>query len=232
MAVEVLCYNGKSGASAKVEVDTAPFGDKVRKRLLRQALLHYAAAHRQGTHSTLSRSEVNKNERKPWRQKGTGRARAGDFASPIWRGGGVAHGPKPRSYTSAFPRRMRREALKSALLNGFSGGQIRFVEELEFSEPKTKKALEILRGAGVTEKERTLVVIAERGAHLFKSFRNLRHVRVVEARDLNAEHLLLSRHVVMERRALDQLLDRIARDAREPASGEGEASVAEEASDA
>lgn len=207
--VEVNCYNAQSGATSSVDVDTAPFGEIVRKRLLRQAYLHYSAAHRQGTHSTLTRAKVNYNTRKPWRQKGTGRARAGDFASPLWRGGGVAHGPHPRSYVTAFPRRMRREALKSALLSGFGGGFIQLVEELSFSEPKTKSALAVLKGLGIGT-ERTLIVIAERGENLFKSFRNLAHVNVIESRELNAEHLLMAKKVIMDRRAVDQLLGRIS----------------------
>ena len=107
--VEVNCYNAQSGATSSVDVDTAPFGEIVRKRLLRQAFLHYSAAHRQGTHSTLTRAGVNYNTRKPWRQKGTGRARSGDFASPLWRGGVVAHD------AAALGRHQHREHVRVVL---------------------------------------------------------------------------------------------------------------------
>src|SRR5262245_45548053 len=120
--VDVSCYDGGKGAVAKVALDAKPFGDAVRKRLLRQAYLHYTAAHRAGTHSTLTRAEVNFNERKPWRQKGTGRARCGDFSSPVWRKGGIVFGPKPRSYVNGLNRGMRREALRSSLLARIEGG--------------------------------------------------------------------------------------------------------------
>ena len=210
--VEVTCYSGESGDVSAVDVDTSAFGDAVRKRLLRQAYLHYSSAHRQGTHSTLTRAGVAKTGRKPYKQKGTGRARAGDFKSPIWRGGGVAHGPHPRSYVTRFPRKMRKEALRSALLARFNDGEVRLVDGLSFPEPKTKAAVDVLRKLGIDD-QRVLMVIAERGENFFKSFRNLKRVRVIEARELNAEHVLGHDVLVFDRRAIDQINGRVARDA-------------------
>lgn len=207
--VEVTCYSGATRSVSAVDVDISAFGDKVRKRLLRQAYLHYAAAHRQGTHSTLTRGEVNYNERKPYKQKGTGRARAGDFSSPIWRGGGIVFGPKPRSYVTRFPRRMRREALRSAFLGKLQGGQVRLVEGLSFDAPKTKDAVGVLKALGVAG-QRVVLVIAERGENLFRSFRNLPRVSVVEARELNAEHVLGHEVTVIDRRAVDQIVGRVS----------------------
>lgn len=206
--VDVTCYNAGNGSLGAVEVDLAPLGEIVRKRLLRQAYLHYSAAHRLGSHSTLTRSEVAHSERRPWRQKGTGRARAGDFASPIWRGGGIIFGPKPRNYVNGLPRKMRREALRSALLGRFQDGEVRLVEGIHFDEPKTKSALDVLSKLGV-EGQRATIVIAERGENLFKSFRNLRGVDIEMASDLNAEHVLNAKTLIISRKALDQVMARL-----------------------
>lgn len=206
--VDVTCYNGASGDLSKVTVDDSTFGDKVKKRLLRQACLHYAAAHRLGCHSTLTRGEVSLTGRKPFRQKGTGRARAGDFKSPIWKGGGVVFGPKPRNYTSGFPRKARKAALKSALLGKLQDDEVRLVDGLEFKQPRTKDAVAILDKLGADGKKATLV-IAERGENLFKSFRNLKKVDIQMASDLNAEHVVRADLLVVEKKALDLITARL-----------------------
>lgn len=209
LTVELTCYDGQSGDLSKVELDTTPFGEKVRMRLLRQACLHYAAARRLGCHSTKSRGEIACSGRKPWKQKGTGRARAGDSASPIWKGGGVAFGPKPRNYTSAMPRRMRKEALRSALLGKLRDGEVKLVDGLDFERPRTRSALAVLEALGC-ESGRTTLVIAERGENLLKSFRNLRSVEIAMASDLHAEQVVRCHQLVLDRKALDQLIARLS----------------------
>ncbi len=206
--VNVTCYSGATGGLTQVEVDSVPLGEKVRKRLVRQACLHYAAAVRQGTHSTLTRSQVNYNERKPWRQKGTGRARSGDFSSPVWRGGGVVFGPKPRDYATNLPRRMRREALRSALLGKLLDGQVRLIEGVKFAAPKTKEAAAVLRALGVAD-ERVTLVLAERAENVHESFRNLPNVAITMASDLNALSVLRRDLLVMDRRALEEVIARL-----------------------
>lgn len=206
--VEVTCFSGASNGVLKVAVDATALGDVVRKRLIRHAYLHYTAAHRAGTHKTKTRAEVNFNTRKPWRQKGTGRARAGDFSSPIWRKGGIAHGPKPRSYTSGLPRRMRIEALRSAMLGKVQGDQLRLVEGLKFAAPKTKDAIAILGHLGVGN-SKALFVTGETDGNVIRSFRNLKSVEIARASDLNVEHLLRNPLVVMDRSALDLVMARI-----------------------
>jgi large subunit ribosomal protein L4 len=207
--VQVNCFNGKNGGVGQVDVDPTPFGEKVRTRLMRHAFLHYAAAHRAGTHSTLTRAEVNFNTRKPWKQKGTGRARSGDFSSPLWRKGGIALGPKPRSYATGLPRRMRIEALRSAMLGKLKDGEIKLFEAVTFDAPKTKQAAAILASLGIGN-ERVLIVVAERGEGFVRAFRNLKKVDIRMASDLNVEHVLLSKHLVIDRRALDQILERLS----------------------
>ena len=207
--VELTCYDGQSGDLSQVDLDTAPFGEKLRMRLLRQACLHYAAARRLGCHSTKTRGEIKASGKKPWKQKGTGRARSGDAASPIWRGGGVVFGPKPRDYTSAMPRRMRKEALRSALLGKLQDGEVKLVQGLSFEQPRTKSALAILEALDCAS-SRTTLVIAERGENLLKSFRNLSRVSIAMASDLHAEQVVRCQRLVVDRKALDQLIARLS----------------------
>lgn len=202
--VDVNCFQGGTGSVATVKVDAAPLGEAVRKRLMRQAFLHYSAAHRAGTHSTLTRAEVNFRTAKPWRQKGTGRARSGDYSSPIWRKGGIVFGPKPRSYTNGLNRKARREALRSALLVRMQGGALKLLDGWKAGKPSTKAAAAALAALGCTG--RTLLVIAEVNEQLLKSFRNLKNVAIETAANVNAEHILLADHVVFEKQALDSTL--------------------------
>jgi large subunit ribosomal protein L4 len=206
--VKVPCYDGEKGKVAQVEVDGAVFGELVRKRLVRQALIHYAAARRAGTHSTLTRAEVKHNQRKPWKQKGTGRARAGDFASPLWRGGGIVFGPKPRKYGTKLTRGMRREALRDSLLAKLLGDEFKLFEKVSFDAPKTKRAIEVLRALGVAGK-RSVIVIAERGENFVKSFRNIEGIDFEMASDLNADHVVRADQIVMDRRAFDRVVERL-----------------------
>jgi len=206
--VKLPCYDGEKNKISQVEVDETAFGEMVRKRLVRQALLHYAAARRLGTHSTKTRAEVKHSQRKPYRQKGTGRARAGDFASPIWRGGGIVFGPKPRDYGTKLTRRMRSEALKSAMLGKLQADRVRLFEKVAFDAPKTKEAVAVLSELGVAG-TRNLIVIAERGENFVKSFRNITGIDFEMAADLNAHHVAHADHVVMDRRAYDQIVARV-----------------------
>lgn len=199
----------KSGRVAKVAIDAAPFGEKVKTRMLRQAFLHYSAAHRAGTHSTLTRAEVNFNERKPWKQKGTGRARSGDFSSPLWRKGGVAHGPKPRSYVNILNRNVRRESLRSAILGKLTGDQVRLLDGVAFDKPSTKSAAAMLKALGVAG-QRVLLVLAEKSENHLLSFRNLPKVQLVPASNVNAEHILMNEFLVLDRPALEALTARLS----------------------
>jgi large subunit ribosomal protein L4 len=205
--VEVTTYSSNEGKLTKVDVDPAPFGDKVKKRLLKEAVLMYEANKRQGTHSTLKRGEVSLTGRKPYRQKGTGYARAGDFKSPIWRGGGVAFGPKPRDYSYAMPRKAKREALRSAIYAKLTDGEIFFLKNFAPEAPRTKDAAASLNKLGVEGK--TLVVVAEADRTIFKSFRNIDRVTVVGFGDINAYHALFHKNVVFVGDAFDRMKERL-----------------------
>ena len=147
--VEIVAYNKSDDKLSKVEVDESLFGEKVKKRLLKEAVLMYEANLRQGTHSTLTRAEVSLTGRKPYRQKGTGSARAGDFKSPIWKGGGVAFGPKPRDYSYSMPKKARRVAVQTALLAKLIDHEVYFLSAFSVDSPQTKAAQAALNKLGV-----------------------------------------------------------------------------------
>jgi len=187
------------------EIDVTRLGDKVKRRLLFDAVHMYEARKRVGTAATKTRAEVAGSGKKPWRQKGTGRARAGARQSPIWRGGGITHGPRPRDYSYALPRKALKEALRSAVLSKFRDDEVRLVEELAFASPSTQRMAALLRAAGVSRSG--LVVTADRDAHVYLSCRNLPYVGCLPVADLNAYDVLRYRHIVLSSDALAKLLE-------------------------
>jgi large subunit ribosomal protein L4 len=181
--------------------------------LMHQVVVAGLAALRSGTHSTKTRAEVAGGGRKPWRQKGTGRARHGSIRSPIWTGGGVAHGPKPRSYEMRVNKKMTRVALRGALTDSLQSGKVAVVDRLSFDEPKTKDAIEVLRALELQGK--ILLVLDEPSSAVERSFRNLPYVKVTFARSLSVYDLLSADRVLFTDAALDAL------EGKEPAEGEG-----------
>jgi len=202
MEVKLLKSDSSLGST---EVDTAPLGDKVKKRLLFDAVHMYEARKRVGTASTKTRSEVAGSGAKPWRQKGTGRARCGTRKSPIWRGGGVTFGPKPRDYGYSLPRKALKEALRSAVLSKFRDDEIRLVEALSFETPSTQRMASLLKDAGV--ENACLVVTAEQDSNVYLSCRNLRNVACIPVSDLNAYDVLKYRNMVISNEACTKLLE-------------------------
>ncbi len=190
----------KSGSVGQVEFDEKPFGEKVLYRTLKDAVVMFQANQRQGTVKTKTRGEVKGTNKKPYRQKHTGRARAGDVKSPIWRGGGTVFGPRPRDYSYAMPKRAKIEALRSALLSKFRDGEIVLVDSFGLDKPKTKTLAKLLASCGW--EKGGLIVANEPSDALLLSARNLRRVEVVPASDVNAYQLLLHRNVVMTEDAL------------------------------
>jgi large subunit ribosomal protein L4 len=163
------------------------------------------ASIRMGTHSTKTRAEVAGGGRKPWRQKGTGRARQGSIRAPQWSGGGVSHGPQPRSHDLHVNKKMRRGALRSALSDALASGKLVVVDELVFDEPKTKRAIGVLDAAGL--EGRVLVVLdapTESGA-VERSFRNLQRTRVAYAGGLGTYDVLLADRILFTVAALDAI---------------------------
>jgi large subunit ribosomal protein L4 len=197
------------GSVGSREIELAPYGDSRRKRLLKDVVVGYQANARQGTHKTKTRAETSYSEAKPWPQKHTGRARAGDKNSPLWRHGGTIHGPVPRDYRHHTPRGMLREALRSALYGKFLDGEVAFLDGLKLDEPSTKAAVKCLKDLGI--ENGATVVLAKGGETLYRSFRNIDRCEVVPASDVNALHVLRRKHLVFVGGALAEVEQRLAR---------------------
>ena len=195
-------YDSMGARRGKVALDPSVFGIEPNRDVMHQGVVAHLAARRAGTANTKTRAEVRGGGRKPWRQKGLGRARHGSIRSPIWVGGGVAHGPKPRSYAQRTPRKMRSLALRSALSARASEGAVKVVAEFDWGAPKTKLAHSLLGGIGVDGK--ALVVLDASEATAARSFRNLPTVLLGRAGRLNTYDVLWSDTVVFSGRALEE----------------------------
>jgi large subunit ribosomal protein L4 len=180
-----------------VEVDDAVFGVQPNIPVMHQVVTAQLAARRRGTHATRGRSEVSGGGRKPWRQKGTGRARQGSIRAPHWTGGGVAMGPTPRSYRQRTPKKMVRLALCSALSDRFRAGRVVVVDAWDFAEPKTKQGAAALAALGLSG--RVLVVVRDDDEVAIRALRNLPAVHLLLDRELNAYDVLVSDWVVFTR---------------------------------
>lgn len=198
MSIDVLSPAGSK--TGTVELDDAVFGIEPNTSVMAQVVTAQLAARRAGTQATRTRSETRGGGAKPWAQKGTGRARAGSSRSPIWRGGGVALGPKPRSYGQRTPKKMVRLALRSALSDRAADGRVIVVDAWTFETPRTKDAAEALRAVGA--EGRTLVVLGRDEEIAARSFRNLPRVQVIEAGELNAYDILVNDCIVFSRATL------------------------------
>lgn len=183
-----------------VTLDEGVFGIEPNVSVMRQVTTAQLAARRAGTQNTKTRSEVRGGGAKPWKQKGTGRARAGSIRAPQWRGGGVALGPKPRSYSQRTPKKMVRLALRSALSDRAADGNVLVVDSWGWDEPRTKDAAAALAALKVTG--RVLVVLGSDDIVAAKAFRNLPHVQVVEQRELNAYDVLVSDQIIFTKATL------------------------------
>ena len=200
---------GISGRSSKeATLDEGVFGVDVKPHLLHEAVRAELNARRAGTQSAKSRGLVAGGRAKPWRQKGTGRARAGYKSSPVWVGGGVVFGPKPRDYSKKVNRKVSKLALRKAFSERVNGGDVLVVPAFQVAEPKTKKFLTLLQS--ITPETSTLVVSTEFDASTILSGRNLPGARLATALEVNSEDLLRYRKVVVTNDALPVLAKRMA----------------------
>jgi large subunit ribosomal protein L4 len=206
--IEVNVVDARGGAVAKVSLPE-PFRGDVNDWVLFDEVLAQRARRRRGTAATKTRSEISGGGKKPWKQKGTGRARAGSIRSPIWRGGGTVFGPHPRSYAYRLPKQARRTALISALSQRAQEGQVRVVDGLRLDAPKTKQLRETLGALGCAGS--VLIVCAERDANLELSARNLPRVLVLPVIGLNVEDVLRHETLLVTRDALAAIEARLAR---------------------
>jgi large subunit ribosomal protein L4 len=185
----------------ELELNDEIFAAPVNTGLMHQAVVMYLANQRRGTAATKTRAAVSGGGRKPWRQKGTGRARHGSIRSPIWVGGGVTFGPQPRDYRLAMPKKARRQALKSALSSKVAAGSLIVVDELKFDEPKTRRMVEVLNNLQVQGK--ALVVTVSDGGNVVLSARNIPGVNTIRAQDLNVYAVLNSEQLIMTKEAVE-----------------------------
>jgi large subunit ribosomal protein L4 len=200
-SVPVMDATGKKVGDAELPADV--FEAKVSVPLMHQVVIAGLASIRSGTHSTKTRGEVRGGGKKPWRQKGTGRARHGSIRSPIWSGGGIAHGPQPRSHDVRVNKKMRRGALRSALTDALASGKLAVVAQLEFDEPKTKEAVDVLDSLELSGK--ILLVLPEPQEAVEKSFRNLQQVRITYTRALGTYDVVAADRVLFTQPALEAL---------------------------
>jgi len=193
-------YNTQGEVVGEVQLSDAVFGAEINESLMHQAVVAYQARQRQGTQSTKGRSEVAGGGRKPWRQKGTGLARAGSIRSPIFRGGGITFGPKPRDFSQDLPKVMRRKALTSALSAKVKDGDLIVLDSLRLAAPKTREVTVILARLNVVRA--ALIVTPETDPTLVLSARNIPGVDTQRAENLNAYDVLVHGKVLMTREAV------------------------------
>ncbi|RMD85804.1 MAG: 50S ribosomal protein L4 [Candidatus Dadabacteria bacterium] len=205
--IEVKVVDTSNAEVGSVELPEA-FGGPVNDYVLFEQVLAQLASRRRGTAATKTRGQVSGGGKKPWRQKGTGRARAGSIRSPLWRGGGTVFGPQPRSYAYRLPRKSRRLALRSALAQKARDGQLVVVDRLEFPEPKTKRMRAVLDALGIDGS--VLVVLPQRDVVVEKSGRNLPGVTVTCVAGLNVYDILRHERLLIVRDALGPIEERCA----------------------
>jgi len=200
MLVPVYSVSGEVVGEA--ELPESVFGVEPSMALMHQALVRQLANARRGTHATKNRSEVSGGGRKPWRQKGLGRARHGSIRSPIWRGGGVAFGPSPRSYVQKMPKKMRRAAVRSALSVKAREGSVVLVDGLSLQAPRTKEMARVLDNLQVREKS-CLMGLVTRDENVYRAARNLPGVKAIQVQYLNVRDLLQYEKLVLPVEALE-----------------------------
>lgn len=224
---QVAMYDQQGASKGTIDLNDAVFGAPMRRDLLHQAVVRHLANLRAGTADTKGRGEVRGGGKKPWRQKGTGRARHGSTRSPIWRKGGVVWGPHPRSYNQALPRKMRRLALRSALSTKVSSNALVALNELKFEGYKTREFVKVLENLKLSDQallseeyaqqmkskrhttrvatHKALVVVAERHPHLDGSAANVPNVKVVTPDEVNVYDVLKYRRLVITKDAIARI---------------------------
>ncbi len=217
MSKKVPIYKIDGAQNGEIELNPLIFEAPVNERLLQLALVGYAGNQRRGTHDTKERKEVSGGGKKPWKQKGTGRARQGSIRAPQWRGGGTVFGPTPRDYDTRMSQEMRAKALISALSLKTKEEQLTVIEDVELGQPKTKELVQMIRALKL-QNARSLLVIAQPNEKLKRASGNLKEIFLLKrAADLNAYHVLRRKQLVIEKSALS-LIEKRLLEKSEPSS--------------
>ena len=201
--IKVQVFDNSGNPLEDISLSEEKFGGKVRRELLRDTIIMHEANHRRGTASTKTRGEVKGGGRKPWKQKHTGRARAGDIRSPIWKGGGVIFGPRPRDYSFSMHRKAKKVALQSAILSKLIDNEVILINGLELDSPSTKKMATLLKCLDI--RESCLIVMREFDETIWKSSRNIYNVKLRVASDLNAYDVIKYKKLLIVKDVLDGL---------------------------
>ena len=201
MQIDVV--NAENQKIGSVDLSDEVFGGRVKTDLIHESVVRANAAERRGTHATKNRALVSGSGKKPWRQKGTGRARVGEIRNPLWRKGGTVFGPQPRSYEYQLPKKVEKGALRAALTQKLRDGEVTVVDALSVAEIKTKAAAELLRRLGVEGK--ALLVDVQPEDKLSLSVRNIEGVRILASNRVSARDVVNSRRLVMTRAAIEKL---------------------------
>lgn len=195
-------FNQEGKQVGDVQLNDNVFGVEVNTDAMHQVVVALLANKRQGTQSAKTRAEVRGGGIKPWRQKGTGRARQGSIRAPQWIKGGIVFAPKPRDYRMSIPKSMRRVAMKSALTSKVQDGQMLVLESLAFEAPKTKKMIEVLKSF---EAKKTLIVTGEANEVLYKSARNIADVQIMPVNNINVYDLLKFEKLIITKDAVSKI---------------------------
>lgn len=206
--MELKIYDINANEKGKITIPQNLIAEEVNKYFLYEVVKYYLANQRVGTASTKTRAEVSGGGRKPWRQKHTGRARQGSIRSPLWKGGGVVFGPKPRDYSLDMPKRKLKLALKQILTQRIKDGCVYVFENFSFSEPKTKNVVNIINALSLNDKK-ILVVLSEINEPTLKSIRNYPKIEYVSAKDVNAYEVINSDVIIMDKNSIDVISKRL-----------------------
>jgi large subunit ribosomal protein L4 len=201
MQIDVV--NAQNEKIGSLDLRDEVFGGRVKTDLIHESVVHANAAARRGTHATKTRGLVSGTGKKPWRQKGTGRARVGEIRNPLWRKGGTVFGPQPRSYEYQLPKKVEKGALRAALSQKLRDGQVVVVDALSVGEIKTKPAAELLKRLGIDGK--ALLVDVKPEEKMTLSVRNIDGVRMLASNRISARDVMDTRRVVLTRAALEKL---------------------------
>ncbi|MEC4675809.1 MAG: 50S ribosomal protein L4 [Nitrospirota bacterium] len=203
---EIDIKDKNNNSAGKMDLPDDIFGVKASTGVLHSAIVCYLANQRQGTHAVKSRGMVRGGGKKPWKQKHTGRARAGSSRSPLWRGGGTVFGPQPRDYSHALPRKAKKLALKAALSGKLADGEVIIIDEIAIESPRTRDMVAILKSLGLEGKS-TLIVLPENNDVVLRSARNIPGVTVQRVSDLNPYEVAVHSRMLMTRQSVEKLVE-------------------------